>query len=200
MATEYLDRIAVQKLAGGEPERNLVLAAQRGNAAARRDLYEIYRDRVWSLAVYSLGDTLHAQDVLQTVFLKVFQGLGSFRSQSSLATWIYRIAYNECQDYHRRRSVPHVPLETILGTSSEIDTRPISEDQQARRERESIIQQAVMQLSLKLRTVVVLRYVEGLTYEEISRVLGVAPGTVASRLYRALEELEERLRPFKGFF
>jgi len=72
------------------------------------------------------------------------------------------------------------------------------DDQHAHRERQLIIQRALMQLSLKLRTVIVLKYVEGLTYQEMSRVLGCAPGTVASRLNRALAELEERLRPFRG--
>jgi len=136
--------------------------------------------------------------VTQTVFLKVFRGLKGFRFKSSLATWIYRIAHNECLDHHRRRGAPHVPLEAILGTSVEIDRHPIAEDQQARRERQVIIQRALMQLSFKLRTVIVLKYVEGLSYEEMSRVLRCAPGTVASRLNRALAELEERLRPFRG--
>ncbi|MGD0697416.1 MAG: RNA polymerase sigma factor [Terriglobia bacterium] len=198
MATRHLDSIAAERLGDDEQERTLVLAAQRGDAGALRELYHAYRDRVWSLVMYSVGDFHLAQDVLQTVFLKVFRGLKDFRFQSSLATWIYRIAHNECQEHHRRHRTPHVPLETILGSSSEIDTRPILDDQHAHRERQLIIQRALMQLSLKLRTVIVLKYVEGLTYQEMSRVLGCAPGTVASRLNRALAELEERLRPFRG--
>jgi RNA polymerase sigma-70 factor (ECF subfamily) len=197
MSTQYLDPITTEKLDDGR-EPILVIAAQRGDTNAWRELYEAYRDRVWSLVVYSLGDSLHAQDVMQAVFLKVFRGLARFRFQSSLATWIYRIAYNECQDYHRGRTTPHVPLEKILGSSSEMDSRNISEDRLMQGERQLIIQQALMQLSLKLRTVVVLKYVEGLSYQEMSRVLGCSPGTVASRLNRALAELEERLRPFRG--
>jgi len=198
MATQHIDPIAAERVSDDGQERNLVLAAQRGDTRALRELYEAYRERVWRLVVYSIGDPLQAQDVLQTVFLKVFRGLKNFRFRSALATWIYRIAHNECQDHHRRRVVPQVPLETILGSSGEADARRISEDEHARRERQLIIQGAVMQLSLKLRTVVVLKYVEGLSYREMSRVLGCAPGTVASRLNRALAELEERLRPFRG--
>ena len=175
-----------------------MLAAQKGDSGAARELYRRYRDRVYNLVVYSIGDPLHAQDLLQTVFLKVFRGLPAFRFKSSLATWIYRIAHNECQDHHRRRGVVHVPLEAILGSPEEIDTNPTSDHQHALKERGAIVRQALMQLPFKLREVIALRYVEGLSYEEIGRALQCAPGTVASRLSRALTELEERLRPFRG--
>jgi RNA polymerase sigma-70 factor, ECF subfamily len=179
-------------------ERDLVVAAQAGDALAFRELYEAYRDRIYSLIVYSIGDPAHTQDVLQTVFFKIFRGLGKFRFESSLSTWIYRIAHNECQDHHRRRVTPHVPLEAILGSGDEIDSRPGSDQQHAQQERETIIRQALMQLPFKMREVVVLKYVEGLSYDEMSKALGCAPGTVASRLNRALAALEERLRPFAG--
>jgi RNA polymerase sigma-70 factor (ECF subfamily) len=179
-------------------DRELVLAAQAGDAGAFRELYETYRDRIYSLVAYSIGDPGHVQDVLQTVFFKIFRGLRNFRFQSSLSTWIYRIAHNECQDHHRRRSAPHVPLEAILGSGDEIDSRPASEDQHEQQERETIVRQALMQLPFKMREVVVLKYVEGLSYDEMSKALGCAPGTVASRLNRALAALQERLRPFDG--
>lgn len=182
----------------GEIDRDVVLAAQSGDHGALRSLYEAYRDRIYSLVAYSIGDPVQTQDVIQTVFLKVFRGLGKFRFQSSLSTWIYRIAHNECQDHHRRRSTPHVPLEAILGSGHEIDSRPASDDRHAQQQREAIIRRALMQLPLKMREVVVLKYVEGLSYDEISKALGCAPGTVASRLNRSLAALEERLRPFTG--
>jgi RNA polymerase sigma-70 factor, ECF subfamily len=183
---------------GGELERELVVAAQGGDAGAFRELYEAYRERIHSLVAYSIGDPTQSQDVSQAVFFKIFRGLRSFRFQSSLSTWIYRIAHNECQDHHRRRSAPHVPLEAILGSGDEIDGRPTSDDQHAQQERETIIRRALTQLPFKMREVVVLKYVEGLSYEEMSKALGCAPGTVASRLNRALAALEERLRPFTG--
>lgn len=174
-------------------------AAQAGDAHALRRLYELYRPQVHSLALYSVGDPGQAQDLLQAVFLKVFRGLPSFRFRSSLATWIYRIAHNECRDHHRRHKPPFVPLEAVLGSMDEIDPRSNSHDQHARRERDQIIRQAVMQLPFQMREVVVLKYVEGLSYDDMSRVLGCAPGTVASRLNRALAALGDRLRPFKEF-
>lgn len=180
-------------------EEALVRAAQDGDGHALRWLYEVYRPRVYSLALYSVGDPGQAQDLLQAVFLKVFRGLPSFRFRSSLATWIYGIAHNECRDHHRRRKPPHVPLEAVLGSMDEVDPRPNSHEQHARRERGRIIQHAVMQLPFQMREVVALKYVEGLSYDDMSRVLRCAPGTVASRLNRALAALEERLRPFKEF-
>ena len=183
----------------GERERSLVQAAQRGDSSAFRELYEDYRDRVYSLAIYSTGDDSQAQDLVQAVFLSIFRGLRGFRFQSSFSTWLYSIAHNECQNHHRRHRANFVPLEAILGGSDEIDPKPISDAQHARQECRSIIQQAVMQLPFQMREVVVLRYVEGLSYEEMAKVLGCAPGTVASRLSRALTELEERVRPFRRF-
>lgn len=180
-------------------EEALVRAAQGGDGHALRRLYEVYRAQVYSLALYSVGDPAQAQDVLQAVFLKVFRGLPGFRSHSSLATWIYRIAHNECREHHRRSKRPFVPLEAVLGSIDEVDPQPNSHDQHALRERDRIIQHAVTQLPFHMREVVVLKYVEGLSYDDMSRVLGCAPGTVASRLNRALAALEERLRPFKKF-
>ncbi|MCX6559343.1 MAG: RNA polymerase sigma factor [Candidatus Aminicenantes bacterium] len=178
-------------------ERTLIQAAQAGDADAIRALYEAYRDRVWTILLYSLGDPLQAQDALQAVFFKVFRGLAGFRFQSGLFTWIYRIARNECLNQRRRRRAPHLPLEAILGSRDEIDPRPAAAGPETRLGRDLILKRAVMQLPLKMRDVIVLKYVEGLSYGEISRALGCAPGTVASRLNRALAELGERLGPFR---
>jgi RNA polymerase sigma-70 factor (ECF subfamily) len=194
LETQRLNQTEAARIGSGEQERSLTMAAQRGDSSAFQELYDAYRERIWTLVVYLIGDSLQAQDVLQTVFFKAFRSLRSFRFHSSLFTWIYRIARNECLNYQRRRGAQHVPLEAILGSSDEIDTKPISDGHEARL---VILQNAVKQLPFKMREVVVLKYLEGLSYEEMSRVLGCAPGTVASRLNRALIELEERLRPFR---
>jgi len=194
-----VDLSTAERNDAGERERGLVLAAQRGDSAAFRELYDNYHTRVHRLAIYSTGDDSQAQDLVQAVFLSIFRGLQGFRFQSSFSTWVYRIAHNECQNHHRQRRANVVPLEAILGDSAEIDPKPISDVQHARQECQSIIQQAVMQLPFQMREAVVLRYLEGLSYDEMAKVLGCAPGTVASRLSRALTELEERMRPFQRF-
>ena len=195
MASEVSpDRAVALRALPGEWERSIVLAARRGDAEAFRELYRAYRDPVWTLVVSLVGDSSQAQDVMQNVFFKAFRGLGGFRFEAGLFTWIYRIAHNECLNHLRRRDAPPIPLEAILGGGEEIDRARVSDREEARR---AALQDAVKQLPFKMREVVILKYQEGLSYMEMSRVLGCAPGTVASRLNRALAELELRLRPFK---
>src|SRR5262245_1864958 len=186
----------VREKESGLDERAMVIAAQQGNRDAFRLLYERYRDRVYNFIFYSIGDHLRAEDVLQVVFVKIFKGLPGFRFEASLATWIYRIALNECLNQQRRRGIQQVPFEALLGS----DEEPVSaaaDRQHAEAERREIVHRAVMELSPKLRAVVALRYVDELSYEQIADVLGCSAGTVASRLNRALGQLEKRLRPLR---
>lgn len=178
-------------------EREIFRRAQGGDRAAFREIYQLYRDRVFRLVFYSLNERALAEDVLQAVFLKIYRGLASFRFESAPATWIYRIALNECMNQNRRHRPEHVPIESILGSGEEIAYDAPPDDQHARSELQRIVEQTVSDLPSKLRSVVVLRYVQGLSYDEIAAVLGCAPGTVASRLSRALTELETRLRPLR---
>ena len=178
-------------------ERELVDASCRGDRGAFKALYDRFRDRIYNLAFYSLGEALWAEDVLQIVFLKIYRGLPGFRHEASLSTWIYRIALNECQNQLQRRGARHVPLDALLGTEEEFDAGELPDAAQLERERRQILRDAVMELSPKLQAVVVLKYVEGLSYDEIARALECAPGTVASRLNRALAELETRLHPLR---
>jgi RNA polymerase sigma-70 factor (ECF subfamily) len=178
-------------------ERDLIVAAQQGDRSAQRSIYNLYRERVHNIVFYSLGDTVFIEDVSQAIFLKIFRALPSFRFESALATWIYRIALNECLNQNRRTGAQYVPLDAILGSGDEVDATLLPDLEHERSQRQEIIQQAVLELSPKLRTVIMLKYVEGLSYEEIAQVLNCSMGTVASRLSRALSGLEARLRPLR---
>ena len=178
-------------------ERATIIAVQQGDREAFKALYERYRDRVYNIIFYSIGDELRAEDVLQIVFLKIYRGLANFRFEASLATWIYRITLNECLNQQRGRSSQHIPFEALLGSDEELDSGSAPDLRHAEGERREIIHRAVMELSPKLRAVVALKYLDGLSYEEIALVLECSPGTVASRLNRALSELEARLRPLR---
>lgn len=178
-------------------ERATIIAVQQGDRDAFKALYERYRDRVYNIIFYSMGDELRAEDVLQIVFVKVYRGLPNFRFEASFSTWIYRIALNECSNQQRRRGALHIPFEALLGSDEELDSGAAADLQHAEGERREIIHRAVMELSPKLRAVVALKYLDGLSYEEIASVLECSPGTVASRLNRALSNLEERLRPLR---
>ena len=179
-------------------ERELVVRAQRGDRDAMREIYNRYRERVHHLVFYSLNEPHAVEDTLQTVFLKVFRGLPGFRSEAQPSTWIYRIVINECLNQNRRRRADSVPLEAILGSGEELDRAEMADERHSRSEMSRIIRESVMDLPTHLRTAVVLRYVEGLSYDQIAAVVGCAPGTVASRLARALARMETRLRPLKG--
>src|SRR5215831_6487788 len=178
--------MSVGNLQSGLDERGLVEAVQAGDRAAFKEIYEQYQERIYNLIFYSIGDRAAAQDVLQTVFLKVYRGLAGFRFESRLATWIYRIAMNECQNQNRRHSYEHVPFEAILGTGEELDANEPPDELHLTEERRQVVGDALLTLGPNLRIVVVLRYVDGLSYQEIAAVLDCSLGTVASRLSRAL--------------
>ncbi|KAF0250317.1 MAG: ECF subfamily RNA polymerase sigma-24 factor [bacterium] len=180
------------------PELDLIVAAQQGDISAFKQLYQSYRDKIYNLIFYLLGQTMLAEDVLQMVFIKAYQALPSFRFQGQFVSWLYRIAINECHDQQKRLAA-YVPLETILGTGEELDLNLAPDKIHAQGQRQEIIQAALSQLSTNLREVVVLKYLEGLSYEEIALVLDCSTGTVASRLSRALTQLEKSLLPLKRF-
>jgi RNA polymerase sigma-70 factor, ECF subfamily len=188
--------MTVREDQSGLDERAVVIAAQKGDRDAFKLIYDCYRDRVYNFIFYSIGDELRAEDVLQVVFVKIFRGLPGFRFEASLATWIYRIALNECLNQQRRRVIRQVPFEALLGSDDEPCAAP-ADLHHAEAERREIVHRAVMDLSPKLRSVVALRYLDELSYEEIAAVLECSAGTVASRLNRALGQLEKRLRPLR---
>lgn len=178
-------------------ERELIQLARSGTDEALAALYGRHADRVVTLCFYALGSRSAAEDAMQSVFLKAFRGLADFRGQSTFRTWLFRIAINHCNDELRMRSAEYVPLESIMGSDREIASRLSPEAEQESRQVELIVARALRELSPKLRSVAVLRYIEDLSYEEIAAVLDCSKGTVASRLNRALTDLERILRPLR---
>jgi RNA polymerase sigma-70 factor (ECF subfamily) len=171
-------------------ERELIEACQRGESEAFRALFEIYRDRVYSIALRYSGDEAAAMDIAQDTFLKLFASIRQFRGDAAFPTWIYRLVVNSCFD-HKRRTRRLVPL--AAGFLATLRASADSLADLLRSEVRSSVRSAVDRLSPALRMVVVLRYTEGLSYEEIAVVLGCSQGTVASRLNRAHKTLGRRL-------
>jgi RNA polymerase sigma-70 factor, ECF subfamily len=171
-------------------DRELVAACQRGEREAFRALFETYKDRVFSIAFRFSGEEATAMDIAQDTFVKLFSCIRDFRGESRFETWIYRLVVNGCMD-HRRRTWRMLPMaDRVLGSLR--DSRDCLSDL-LRSEMGARVHSAVERLSPGLRIVVVLRYTEGLAYDEIAEVLGCSPGTVASRLNRAHKLLERRL-------
>jgi RNA polymerase sigma-70 factor, ECF subfamily len=172
-------------------ESSLILSAQKGDTSAFKELYERYRERVYNLIYYSLENVEQAEDILQTVFVKVYKALPFFRLESGFMTWIYRVALNECKNRKRNRKF-FVSLHAIEG-SHEIHPAPAPDAIHETSELSNAVRDAIKSLKPKYRSVVVLKYLEEMSYEEVAETIGCSPGTVASRLYRALKILERRL-------
>jgi RNA polymerase sigma-70 factor (ECF subfamily) len=155
---------------------------------------------VVQLAMNLLGDRDEALDLSQEVFLRVFRTIHRFRGHSSLRTWIYRIAVNQARNRHRfwrrRHRGDQVSLDAHVAAHGEL----LSHDEEtpdrllAQKELASRLQHALDHLPFDQRTAIVLREIDGLSYEEIAYSLGVAIGTVKSRLTRARQALRAELR------
>jgi RNA polymerase sigma-70 factor, ECF subfamily len=175
-------------LEGSEPD--LVQACQRGESEAFRALFERYKDKVFSIAFRFSGNQATAMDIAQDTFLKLFSTIRDFRGDASFDTWIYRMVVNSCLD-HRRRSWRLLPLAQDHSATLRQPGDCLSE--LLRSEMSGRVRAAVDRLTPDLRIAIVLRYTEGLSYQEIAEVLGCSTGTVASRLNRAHKMLERRL-------
>jgi len=172
-----------------------------GSESAYEELIHRFQQPVYALALRLLGDQGEACDVVQEVFLKVFRNIGSFRGQSTLKTWIYRITVNEAHNT-RRWFFRHRRCEVELDRSPD-DTRDWKEIIPDRnrspfevafdREQHVMIEAALERINPIFRDAVVLRDIMDLSYEEIAEVLGVSLGTVKSRILRGREALREKL-------
>ena len=173
-----------------------IAACQQGDREALRVLFEAYKDRVYSIALYSLsGDEMAAGDATQQVFLKLMTRIGQFRGDAEFATWLYRLVVNTCHDEHRKQRRFVALADSFLQTSAGGESPRAS---YARKELAGRVQNAVAELKPKLRWPILLKYVEGLSYEEIAQVLNCSKGTVASRLNRAHKALGRRLSHLKN--
>jgi RNA polymerase sigma-70 factor (ECF subfamily) len=179
--------VMAQKLIDGA----LIEACQQGDRDAFQLLFETYKDKVFSIAVYSAGgDRAVADDVTQQIFLKLFTAIRQFRGDSEFTTWLYRLVVNACLDERRRRKRWLPWGETVAMTMSE---KKPQEHRFDRLEVAATVQQAIAELKPKFRLPILLKYVEGLSYEEIASVMGCSKGTVASRLNRGHSQLAKRL-------
>ena len=170
---------------------DLIEACQRGEDDAFRALFESHGDRVYSIAFRYSGDSAAAMDIAQETFLKLLSNIRQFRGEASFESWLYRLVVNNCLDYYRRQRRFLPVADDVLDTFRAPREGALGE--LLREERQERVQQAVAHLPEDQRIVVVLRYTEGLSYDEIADLLGCRKGTVASRLNRAHKSLERRL-------
>ncbi len=171
--------------------RDTIEACRRGDLDAFRELFETYKDRVYSIALRYTGNPAAAMDIAQDTFVKLLSRIGDYRAESSFDSWLYRLVVNSCIDDQRRgrRLTPFLDglLDAVCAPAESVLHKLL------RAETEQRIQEVVARLAPEHRIVIVLRYTEGFSYDEIANIVGCSPGTVASRLNRAHKILERRL-------
>jgi len=194
-------RTGKDKSPGGD-EKGLVARFLGGDEKAFDEIVVMHQDAVYSLCFRLLGNHEDAGDCAQEVFIKVYGNVKEFRFQSALGTWIYRIAVNTCRNhlassgYRARARTLRLDNEPSPGTVSGDLIRDSSYDPEVqfeRREIESAIIEAIGALPEVQRDLVILRDMEGKSYDEIGKITGLRDGTIKSKLARARQKLREGL-------
>ncbi len=185
-----------------EPEARLIERLLVRDERAFNELVRLYERRILALVTRMLGNRAEAEDLAQEVFVQVFKAIGTFRGDSKLSTWMYRIAVNLCKNRTKYLKVRHsgeqdeleahaerVPLAEARNANVGAVERP--DEMVAGKQVELVVQRAIQALEPSFRECLVLRDVEELSYEEIEEITGLAAGTVKSRIHRARGQLRE---------
>jgi RNA polymerase sigma-70 factor (ECF subfamily) len=185
-----------------DTEARLVERLVARDERAFNALVRAYERRIFALALRMMGDRAEAEDLAQEVFVQVFKAIASFRGESKLSTWIYRIAVNLSKNRSKYLRVRHADEQDELATLEE--RGPLGESKRANvasverpdemmagHEAEHVVRRAILELEPSFRECLVLRDVEDLSYEEIGAITGLPEGTVKSRIHRARAQLKE---------
>ncbi len=200
-----LEQVAIAAPVGlrSSADHEFIERLKRGEAAAFEELVAERSGEIYGLLFRLTENGEEARDLTQETFLRAFQNIDRFRGEADIRTWIYRIAINQARNrsrwWRRRRRDATVSLDathgesnqSLIGTLAEPSQNP--EQQTLAREREMALRSALQRLALAYRETVILRDIEGFTYEEIAATLGINVGTVKSRLARGRQELRKRL-------
>jgi RNA polymerase sigma-70 factor (ECF subfamily) len=200
-----LARVDIEARPGEDThEARFISRLRESDLDAFEELVAHFERSVFSLCFRLLGDPEEARDAAQETFIRVFKGLGSFRGESGLKTWIYRIAINQAMNqqrwWRRRHRDETVSLELSRAESEATVGNLLSsgaatpEQQAISNEREGRIMKALGEIKQEYRVALVLREIEELSYDEIARTLSISIGTVKSRIARGREELRRRIR------
>lgn len=189
---------------GSEMDTDLVRAFQSGNRASFDKLVIRHKDRIFNLCYRFFGDYQEAEDISQEIFLKAYKSLKSFRFKSSFYTWLYIIAVNTCKNRAKSSEYRNMQKSVQIDNSPQnygdpglsIQTGSKQKtplDELETRERTRLIQRAIDSLPPEQKTVIILRDINGLTYDEMVNITGNKLGTLKSRLSRARHELKRHL-------
>ena len=177
------------------PEAEVVRRAQGGDEAAFRQIVERHRSKVFSIIYGIVRNRNDAEDIAQQVFAKIYFSLKGFDFRSSLITWVYKIAVNECYDYLRKQKVRKLVYESDLGEDDArtIENSPMAVEKtpsaSANVERRDYLMKLLEKVSEEERVLLIQKEVEGLTVEELSRMTGLNGNTIKVKLFRARQKL-----------
>jgi RNA polymerase sigma-70 factor (ECF subfamily) len=196
-----LEELNLQREAMREDDAALIRDLCAGVETAYESLIERFEKPVFNIVSRLMDDPADAPDVVQEVFLKIFRNIGSFRRDSLLKTWIYRIAVNEARNHRRwfsRHRRQEVGLDADPGEARGYqdwlpDPGPSPFDAAVDRETEALLEAALAKVNPTFRAALVLREIEGLSYEEIGEILDISLGTVKSRILRGRDALRKLL-------
>ena len=188
-------------MGGHNVDQELVARVQQGDKKAFDALVRKYQHKIMKLISRYVRDQHEVFDVAQETFIKAYRALANFRGDSAFYTWLYRIAINTAKNHlvaqSRRPPDTDIEAEDAAQFDSESGLREIASPEllAQKDEIERVIFEAVEELPEDLRTAITLRELEGLSYEEIAEAMGCPIGTVRSRIFRAREAVDKRLRP-----
>lgn len=191
-------------------DRHLVRRLKQGDEAAFRELVHTYQNRIFGLMLRMIGNRQEAEDLAQEVFIIVYRAIGNYRGEGRFYTWLYRVATNTCKNrikylkgrnFHRSLDIDETPqaqmpaAETgaVITFQSQV---PGPEAVTEGMRMEKIVQRELAALDPDHRLLIVLRDVQGMSYQDIIKITGLQEGTLKSRLHRARLALKERLEPF----
>ncbi len=183
-------------------EKELIARLQARDEAAFEELIRQYEKKVYSLCARMCGNAKDAEEAAQDAFLALWRGIDRFRQESSLSTWIYRLASNACIDLMRRKKkgAGSVSLDDEELFVDAVDPAPQPHEEAERRETQRLLQEGLLSLPAEYRSILLLREIEGLSYSEISAALDLELGTVKSRISRGRTLLRNFLSVNGNFF
>lgn len=170
---------------------SLIKRFNEGEKEVFRILINRHKEKVRNIVFITLSEIDAIDDISQEVFITVFKNLKNFRYESQFTTWLYRITINKCKDYLRKKKVRRI----FSSVDEDYDYRSTEIDENS--DVRMIVRYAIDKLPDKLRIPLILRDIEGLSYQEISESLELDLGTVKSRIFRARETLRKNLEPMK---
>jgi RNA polymerase sigma-70 factor (ECF subfamily) len=177
----------------------LITRCQKGERQAQYELYQRYKDWVFNIALRMANQRQEAEDITQTVFVRLFKKIDSFRGDSAFSSWLYRMTVNLCINHYRKEKKHKDRLSNELSDLEKMQTKGFDRKDE-RFDLRPYLEKAIRALPEKYRMVFVLHDVEGYNHKEIGKMMNISDGTSKSQLHKARKELRRTLEPYMTMF